>query len=232
MPEKPVCQICGRTSPEVEMIPAAVIREALEDIIRAHHPDWQDSSYICLEDLDRYRDEYFESIMEKEKGELTSLEEEVVESLQDREIISTNVEEDFETKLSFGDKLSDKLAEFGGSWRFIIIFGAILLGWIAINTLVMLKRPFDPYPFILLNLVLSCLAAIQAPIIMMSQNRQEAKDRLRSEHDYQVNLKSELEIRNLHQKVDHLLNHQWERLMEIQQVQMEMLQEVNKIERN
>jgi len=97
---------------------------------------------------------------------------------------------------------------------------------VTVNSLVLLLRPIDPYPFILLNLVLSCLASIQAPIIMMSQNRQEAKDRIRSQHDYQVNLKAELEIRHLHEKVDHLLSHQWDRLVEIQNVQLEILSEL------
>ncbi|MEJ2066841.1 MAG: DUF1003 domain-containing protein, partial [Deltaproteobacteria bacterium] len=88
----------------------------------------------------------------------------------------------------------------------------------------LILKPFDPYPFILLNLVLSCLAAIQAPIIMMSQNRQEDKDRLQSQHDYLVNLKAELEIRHLHDKVDHLINNQWQRLLEIQEIQTELME--------
>ena len=114
-----------------------------------------------------------------------------------------------------GEALADRIATFGGSWKFIIVFGSVLGTWIVINALVLRAKPFDPYPFILLNLILSCLAAIQAPVIMMSQNRQEAKDRLRSEHDYRINLKAELEIRHLHEKLDHLLSHQWERLAEI-----------------
>ncbi len=96
------------------------------------------------------------------------------------------------------------------------------------NSLVLWLRPVDPYPFILLNLLLSCLAAIQAPVIMMSQNRQGQKDRLRSQHDYEVNLKGELEIRNLHEKIDHLLSHQWERLFEIQEIQIELLQDMGR----
>jgi uncharacterized membrane protein len=122
--------------------------------------------------------------------------------------------------------MADGVASFGGSWRFIIIFASILVIWIALNSFLLLKRPFDPYPFILLNLVLSCLAAIQAPVIMMSQNRQESKDRLRSQHDYRVNLKAELEIRQLHDKIDHLLSHHWERLVEIQQIQIDLLSEL------
>jgi uncharacterized membrane protein len=117
------------------------------------------------------------------------------------------------------------MAEFGGSWRFISLFIAVMVIWIIINTIALLSKPFDPFPYILLNLVLSCLAAIQAPIIMMSQNRQEAKDRLRAEFDYRVNLKAELEIRQLHDKIDHLLEHQWQRLLEIQEIQMELLEE-------
>jgi uncharacterized membrane protein len=121
--------------------------------------------------------------------------------------------------------VADKVAEFGGSWRFIIIFGFILLIWVAVNSIA-LSGHFDPYPFILLNLVLSCIAALQAPVIMMSQNRQEAKDRLRSEHDYQVNLKAELEIRHINSKIDMLLTHQWHRLLEIQQIQTELIEEL------
>src|SRR5690606_1596748 len=113
-------------------------------------------------------------------------------------------------------------------WKFIITFGAILSSWIALNIVGLLARPFDPYPFILLNLVLSCLAALQAPVIMMSQNRQEARDRIRSKNDYKVNLKAELEIRHLHEKLDHLLIHQWQRLMEIQQIQVELMNEISR----
>lgn len=138
----------------------------------------------------------------------------------------TAIDADFEQELSFGARLADGIASFGGSWAFIIVFGVFIMLWITVNVLALLWKPPDPYPFILLNLILSCLAALQAPVIMMSQNRQEAKDRLRSEHDYRVNLKAELEIRQLHEKIDHLLLHQWERLAEIQQVQIELLNEV------
>jgi uncharacterized membrane protein len=119
------------------------------------------------------------------------------------------------------------VARFGGSWAFIISFGIFLLLWMAVNSFFLLRKPFDPYPFILLNLILSSIAALQAPIIMMSQNRQEAKDRLRAEHDYQVNLKAELEIRLLSERIDTLISHQWQRLLEIQQIQVELMQELN-----
>jgi uncharacterized membrane protein len=133
-----------------------------------------------------------------------------------------------EALTSFGERLADRVAEFGGSWRFIITFGLVLVIWIGINSLVLLWRPFDPYPFILLNLVLSSIAALQAPVIMMSQNRQEAKDRLQSEHDYQINLKAEIEIRQLHIKLDQLINHSWQRLLEIQQVQTDLMEDLAK----
>jgi uncharacterized membrane protein len=140
--------------------------------------------------------------------------------------LSKNINIEFDQQLTFGERLADKMAEYAGSWGFVIGFFGVLLVWIAINSVVLILKPFDPYPFILLNLVLSCLAAIQAPIIIMSQNRQEAKDRLRSEHDYSVNLKAELEIRNLHEKIDHLLMKQWQRLLEIQEIQMELMEEL------
>jgi uncharacterized membrane protein len=124
--------------------------------------------------------------------------------------------------------LSDQIASFGGSWRFIILFGVILVLWIILNAALLLNRGFDPYPFILLNLILSCLAAMQAPIIMMSQNRAELRDRLRSENDYKINLKAELEIRHLHEKIDHLLRRQYNRLFEIQQIQIELLEEIGR----
>jgi len=225
-PKNMVCNLCGKTKPRSVMIPAALVRNAVTQQIRAAYPDWKPEGYICQSDVNKFRMQYIQSLLESEKGELTNLDHEVLESLQRHETLSSNVDAEFEKDLTLGEKMADGLASFGGSWTFIIIFASILFIWIALNSFLLLKKPFDPYPFILLNLVLSCLAAIQAPVIMMSQNRQEAKDRLRSQHDYQVNLKAELEIRQLHEKIDHLLTRQWERLVEIQQVQMELMTEV------
>ena len=163
----------------------------------------------------------------EERGELSALDREVVESLARHEILSENVEEEMAEARSLGERLSDHLATFGGSWSFLIVFAVILVIWMAFNA-VIAGRAFDPYPFILLNLVLSCIAAVQAPIIMMSQRRQEAKDRMRSLNDYRVNLKAELEIRHLHEKLDHLLTKQWERLAEMQELQIELLQELGR----
>jgi uncharacterized membrane protein len=166
------------------------------------------------------------SLLEAEKGEITTLDQEVLESLRQQDILSMNPEEELQSNLTVGQRLADRVANIGGSWKFISWFTFIFVIWILSNSVFLFARPFDPYPFIFLNLVLSCLAAIQAPVIMMSQNRQEARDRLHAARDYQINLKAELEIRHLHQKVDHLLSHQWQRLMEIQEIQMELINEV------
>ena len=149
----------------------------------------------------------------------------LAELLEAGEPVSRNPENEAEDTYTFGERLADGVAEFGGSWTFILSFLAVLIFWMLLNVLFLGARPFDPYPFILLNLVLSSLAALQAPVIMMSQRRQEKKDRLRAENDYRVNLKSELEIRQLHEKIDHQLAHQWEKLVELQQIQIELLEE-------
>ncbi len=220
------CQICGRHAPQVELVVAGLIRPAVVEVIKRTFPGWTPDGFICEDDLNRFRYEYVSSLIEAEKGELTDLDKEVLESMSRHEIIATQVDQEFDSKLNFGQRLSDRIAQIGGSWSFIICAAVVLIIWVVLNSIALLAKPFDPYPYILLNLVLSCLAAIQAPIIMMSQNRQEEKDRSRAAHDYQVNLKAELEIRQLHQKLDHLLTNQWERLVEIQKVQLELLSEV------
>jgi uncharacterized membrane protein len=223
-----VCQICRQPKKATEVVPAELVRAPLVETIRKEHPDWSSSGFICIADLNRFRAKYVEDVLEKDKGELSALEEQVVKSLQEHELVSSDVNAAFERKLTFGERLADKVADYGGSWRFIGIFMGMLFVWIAINSVVLAQKPFDPYPFILLNLILSCIAAIQAPVIMMSQNRQEAKDRLRSEYDYRVNLKAELEIRHLHEKLDHLLVNQWHRLLEIQEIQTELMEELTR----
>jgi uncharacterized membrane protein len=219
------CVICGKEKPARDVTQIDVVRPSLIEEIKAEHPDLPAEGYVCAEDLDRYRSRYVSQLLGQERGELTRLEKEVVQSLADHEVLAENVETEFAGNRTLGERLSDQLASFGGSWTFIGIFFAVLVIWMAFNVVVATRDVFDPYPFILLNLVLSCLAAIQAPIIMMSQNRQEAKDRLRSENDYRVNLKAELEIRHLHEKIDHILTRQWERLAEIQQIQLELMQD-------
>ncbi len=220
-----ICQICGNAN-KTDLNPGVIVRPVIADLIKKVHGDWDETGWICTEDLLKFRHQYVKSLLELEKGELTNLEHEVLESLHQQEILSRNPEIELQSGFTFGQRLADKIAELGGSWTFIIGFVCVLLIWILINSVVLIVKPYDPYPYILLNLVLSCLAAVQAPVIMMSQGRQEARDRLRAMHDYQVNLKAELEIRHLHQKIDHLLSHQWERLVEIQEIQMELISEI------
>ena len=222
------CQICGRSRPRSASMPGGALRPSLTARIREEHPSFTAEGYICRDDLDRYRADYVRGLLEQEKGDLSTLEAEVVESMQRHDTVAAASTLEAGEQRTFGQRLSDAIARFGGSWPFLITFAVVLAGWIAVNTVVLLRRPFDPYPFILLNLVLSCLAAVQAPIIMMSQNRQAARDRLRAMDEYRVNLKAELEIRHLHEKMDHLLSHQWERLVEIQQIQIELLSELRR----
>ncbi len=223
-----VCAVCGRSFSSRNLVPGGAVRDVIATEIFRDHPGWSAASFICRPDLARYRTNYVHSLLQSERGELTNLEQEVLDSMRNHELLAKNVDVEFEQQWSFGERLADRIAAFGGSWAFLICFGAFLALWIAMNSVVLIVHPPDPYPFILLNLVLSCLAAIQAPIIMMSQNRQEAKDRLRSQHDYQVNLKAELEIRHLHDKIDHLLSHQWDRLAQIQEIQLDLLSEIGK----
>ena len=223
------CAVCKKAFGQTDVVSAHLVREPVYELIRHDYPNCSYESYICRSDLSGYRTKYVHSLLESEKGELSELEKQVLDSLQKHELISSNVDNEFERDWTFGERLADRIAAFGGSWSFLIIFALFISFWIVMNTIVLFWRPVDPFPFILLNLLLSCLAAIQAPVIMMSQNRQEAKDRLRAQHDYQVNLKAELETRQIHEKLDHLLSKQWERLVQIQEIQIEQLSEINEL---
>lgn len=171
----------------------------------------------------RTKAKYIQDLLQTEDEHLKKLNEIVVQSIEQEKLMLQNIADEKE-QLSFGQRTADKVARFGGSWRFIIWFGGVLLVWIMINLMLPAKERWDPYPFILLNLLLSCLAAIQAPIIMMSQNRQEEKDRQRNENDYMVNLKAEIEIKTLHQKMDLLIQDQFKKLIETQAEQIKLLQ--------
>jgi uncharacterized membrane protein len=221
-----VCVVCGERKSHDEMMPLEMVRPNVIDSIRKERPGMDEGGHICLADLQRFHSGHIREILEAEKGELSGLEVDVVRSLAEHDILSENINPELDAGASFGERLSDRITAFGGSWRFIISFGAFCFAWMGINVGLVVLRPFDPYPFILLNLLLSCIAALQAPVIMMSQRRQETRDRLRAEHDYRVNLKAELEIRLLHDKIDHLIMHQWQRLVEIQQIQTDMLAEM------
>lgn len=166
--------------------------------------------------------------LRKEWDALTERERRVLKRLGERTHISRNTNREFEDERTFGQRLADRIAAFGGSWTFIIIFGASLVTWVALNSYILARRggAFDPYPYILLNLFLSMLAALQAPVIMMSQNRQAAKDRLDAAHDYEVNLKAELEICGLHDKLDELREQRWAELVQMQQEQIRLLEQL------
>ena len=223
-----VCQLCGKTKAYREVMRADLLRPMLIEQGRKTTPGWSPQGYVCLDDLDALRVGYVRDTLEAGRKELTAVDEEVLSSLGRADTLSRDVNSEFEGQFTLGEQVADRVASFGGSWRFIMLFGGIIVVWITVNAAQLLGGAFDPFPFILLNLVLSCLAALQAPVIMMSQNRQEARDRLRAEHDYMVNLKAELEIRMLTLKLDGLLHHQWQRLMEIQEVQMELLEEMRR----
>jgi uncharacterized membrane protein len=223
---KKKCLVCRREFPVHDLFPAAMLRPGLNELIQKSHPAWSNDSFICFGDLNRFRTNYVQAALVEERGQLSQLEQDVIQSLHEQEILAANTNIQFDRNLTFGERLADQIADLGGSWTFILCFAAVLAGWISFNSWLGTAKPFDPFPFILLNLVLSCLAAVQAPVIMMSQNRQEAKDRMRAEHDYCINLKAELEIRHLHAKLDLLLTHQWQRLLEIQEIQIELMEEV------
>ena len=163
-------------------------------------------------------------LMDSESLRVQQLDALVKESIAEEELLSSKLLElENDERLTLGQKIADKVAEFGGSWVFIISFMFLVVLWISLNTIWATSQKFDPYPFILLNLILSCIAALQAPIIMMSQNRQEDKDRQRSRSDFMVNLKAELEIRGLHRKVDLLISDEMKTLFQVQQTQVELL---------
>ncbi|MFZ4508145.1 MAG: DUF1003 domain-containing protein [Fimbriimonas sp.] len=222
-----VCSCCNKHSLHTKPFRPGTIRPGVLELILKDHPNWSEGQPICDECLNQYRSAYVRLVLERDRGDLDVIEQLVVGSFEKEAVLAQNLNEEFDNKATFGEKLADKVASFGGSWSFIILFGSVIVVWVAVNSFVLMQRGFDPYPFILLNLVLSCLAALQAPVIMMSQNRQEVKDRMRAENDYRTNLKAELEVRQLHEKVDHLLTHQMERLMEIQEIQMEMLRDIS-----
>lgn len=220
-----ISAVSGQEFPEKERVSAKTIRLALFDIIRKDHPDFNLNQSISESELNMYREKYIASFLESEVGELNDLHKSVIHSLKEDKSFVTKVEDEVDNR-TFGEAIADKVATFGGSWTFIISFFVFLLLWIAANVFLLMNKGFDPYPFILLNLILSCLAALQAPVIMMSQNRQEEKDRERAKKDYMINLKSELEIRMLDEKLDHLIMRQQKELIEIQKVQVEMMNDI------
>lgn len=224
-----ISEISDKEFPENEKVRAKSIRKSIFEMIKKDHPHFNAKSSISISELNQFRQKYIADYLISEVGELSVLEEDVLKTIENEETISKKIGDELEkSNFTYGQRLADKIASFGGSWKFIIIFGVFILVWMIINVVLLMNRAFDPYPFILLNLILSCLAALQAPVIMMSQNRLEEKDRERANQDYMINLKSELEIRMLHEKIDHLIIHQQQELMNIQQIQIEMMEDIMK----
>lgn len=223
-----VSDLSGKSFPMKEKVAGIEIRQSLLEFIQIGSPDFTENKSMARTELNEFRQKYISRMLSKEVSQLSDLENKVLASVNDQTTLSDKIDDDDHQVLSAGQRIADKVASFGGSWTFIISFGIFIFLWINVNVYWFSNKAYDPYPFILLNLILSCIAALQAPVIMMSQNRQEEKDRERAKKDYMINLKSELEIRILHEKIDHLMIHQQQELMEIQRVQIEMMEDILK----
>lgn len=225
MTKKFISDISGQEYPLHQRVQGNSIRKEIVDFIIKSNPDFTAEKSISMSELASFREDYVTEMLVSESGELSDLESKVIASLKNDTLLSDKLDDKIEN-ISFGQKVADKVASFGGSWTFILSFLGLLIIWILINVLFLTDKGFDPYPFILLNLILSCIAALQAPVIMMSQNRTEERDRERAKKDYMINLKSELEIRILHEKVDRLIMHQEQSMIEIQRIQLDMMKEI------
>ncbi|MFA5329884.1 MAG: DUF1003 domain-containing protein [Prolixibacteraceae bacterium] len=223
-----ISDISNLEFPVSERVSGTVVRHSVMELIHQDHPDFTDDQFLSISELNDYREKYIEKFLTVQIGELSSLEKTVLDSMKENSTLTDKIDGDENQASTFGQRVADHVASFGGSWTFIISFGIFLAIWILVNIYWLSNKGFDPYPFILLNLILSCIAAMQAPVIMMSQNRQEVKDRERAKNDYMVNLKSELEIRMLHEKIDHLILNQQQEVLEIHKVQIEMMNDILK----
>ncbi len=220
--------LSGKSFPIEEKVPGKSIRDSVLKLIRQDHPDFDPCQGIAMSELNIYRERYITDYLNREVGELSDLEKKVLDSMKNHSSVCCAKGMYKEPEPSVADRLADRMTRFGGSWGFVILFGSIIVAWMGLNIFWLSNPAFDPYPFVLLNLMLSYLSTLQAPIIMMSQNRQSAIDRRRSQDDYTVNLKSEIEVRTLHEKIDHLMMYQQQELIEIQKVQIDMLTELLK----
>ncbi|MBN9400428.1 MAG: DUF1003 domain-containing protein ['Candidatus Kapabacteria' thiocyanatum] len=201
-----ISDLSGKTYPIDQRIELSSLRPTVRNEILNTKSSIPANGVIARAEVQLMRQQYITRLLVPDSNDpLSDIEREVLDRITKDELISDELDDHSDEHLTVGQKVADVVADFGGSWTFLIIFGILIMGWIGLNVWVLSARPFDPYPFILLNLFLSCLAAIQAPIIMMSQNRQEERDRQRARADYKVNLKAEVEIRMLHDKIDLLL---------------------------
>jgi uncharacterized membrane protein len=220
--------ISGLEFPVTDKVSGKTLRQTILDLIQKDLPQFTNDKFLSMSELNLFREKYIEQFLTNQLGELTELDKTVLDSMKDNTILTDKLDGEDIQPTTYSQRIADKVASFGGSWKFIISFGVFLLVWILINIYWLSNKGFDPYPFILLNLILSSLAAIQAPVIMMSQNRQEEKDRERGKKDYMVNLKSEIEIRMLHEKIDHLIINQQQEVLEIHKVQIDMMNDILK----
>ncbi|MDT2658731.1 DUF1003 domain-containing protein [Enterococcus hulanensis] len=204
----------------------------LQKFILKVDTDLTAASTISHITLLNFRFQYINQLLKNEVSTTKQFDHELKHKIRTQQVHIKNVNDALKTKETFGQRIADGIAKFGGSWTFIIAFIFILVTWITLNTLPLFFEPFDKFPYILLNLALSCLAAIQAPIILMSQNRQTERDRVEADNDYEVNVKSEVEIHLLHEKIDYLMESKWQHLTELQQLQIELLQELIKQNQN
>lgn len=221
------CTVCDLDKAEAECVRLDTLRPQLRDFALRRYPALaQNGELLCAACLTTLRSDLMRAKLEIDRGELSEIEANVSRMAADNIAISTHIEDRFQQELTLGQRVADAVASVGGSWPFVIGFLVVLAIWILTNSLLLRAGAFDPYPYILLNLVLSCIAAIQAPVIMMSQNRSTARDRLQANEDFKVNLKAELEIAALHEKLDHVLHGQYARLMEAQELQLELLEKL------
>ncbi len=230
MPKLNHCEVCKKEFKMNDLFPLELVDESLLQKMETDIPDMDTKGYVCVPDLQRYQQARTRELLEMEVGELDEDEEEVLDYIRSNHILTEDVNEEYDESLTLGQRAADRISEFGGSWRFIVIFFVVLILWMVLNTWILLESAYDPYPYILLNLVLSCLAAIQAPVIMMSQNRQAQKDRLAADNDYKVNLKSELLILQLTSKIDSLTKKQWLRMLEHRQMHIHNAQRMREIQ--
>lgn len=220
-----ISDISKKKFPIAEKITGKAVRNGVLKEIQKEYPDFDDACNLSVSEFNRYRQSYVRNLLSKEIGTLTELEHTVLNNISQNHLISDEASE-VKNSGTKGQRWADRIASFGGSWKFLGIFAAFLLIWMIINSGTLHGQGFDPYPFILLNLILSCLAAVQAPVIMMSQNRQEEKDRKQSDNDYMINMKAEMEIRSLHEKLDLLLEEQVKIIFESQAKQLEILKKI------
>jgi uncharacterized membrane protein len=223
-----ICKISGKIISDDKASQGFTIRDELFDIIQRKCPDFTTEDWISEDELDKIKLQRIKEIIAQDKGYVGEIEAKIIDAVSHHDFMSRDFTEEEEESLTFGQKLADIVAEFGGSWKFIISFSGFIFLWIILNSFVLLSNAFDPHPFILLNLILSCVAALQAPVIMMSQNRAEEKDRKRAINDFKVGLKTEIEIRILDEKINHIINNQISHLHETLDVQNEMIAKILK----